>query len=57
MNIIAWWRCRIWGFCPECNSDAPKLWDCKICNWDTNSPFNIKKRKKYWKKFKNNKNK
>lgn len=21
-----------WGFCPECNSDAPKLYDCRICD-------------------------
>lgn len=21
------------GFCPKCNSDAPELYDCKVCNW------------------------
>jgi hypothetical protein len=21
------------GFCPQCNSDTPKLYDCKICCW------------------------
>jgi hypothetical protein len=22
-----------WGFCPECNSDAPKLYDCRVCKY------------------------
>lgn len=24
-------RCFVWGFCPECNSDAPAIDNCKIC--------------------------
>lgn len=28
-------RCFLWGFCPECNSDAPKLYDCKVCHYYT----------------------
>ncbi len=23
-----------WGFCPECNSDAPKLYECPVCDWN-----------------------
>lgn len=52
MRILAWWRCMVWGFCPNCNSDAPKLYECKVCNWDTKSPFGRKKRIKYWEKYK-----
>ena len=22
----------IFGFCPECNSSAPEMYDCKVCN-------------------------
>ena len=26
-------RWRAWlGFCPRCNSDAPHVYDCEICN-------------------------
>lgn len=38
----------IFGFCPECNSSAPKLYNCPICHGDKTSPFNNKKRKYYW---------
>ncbi len=24
-------RCFLWGFCPECNSDAPAIDNCPIC--------------------------
>lgn len=24
-------RCRIFHFCPQCNSDAPQKYDCTIC--------------------------
>lgn len=23
-----------WGFCPNCNSDAPELYDCPICEYN-----------------------
>jgi hypothetical protein len=45
-------RIKVWGFCPSCNSDAPKLYDCKVCEWDRYSPFDKIKRKKYWDKWK-----
>ena len=51
-KIKGWLRIWIWGFCPACNSSAPNLYDCKVCNFDTHSPFSYNKRKLYWKKFK-----
>lgn len=37
MSFIDWlvfrrgmWRIW-WGFCPECNSDAPELYSCRFC--------------------------
>lgn len=24
--------CFIWRLCPECNSDAPKIDNCKVCH-------------------------
>lgn len=30
MRLLAWWR-LLWGFCPECNSDAPELYTCLVC--------------------------
>lgn len=49
--FIGWTRI-IWGFCPYCNSDAPVLYDCPICEYDTSSPFNKAKRIYYWSRFK-----
>lgn len=37
-KINGWVRLYIWGVCPECNHDAPKLYDCKICNYYINLP-------------------
>lgn len=51
-RFSAWKRVKICGFCPACNSDAPKLYDCKVCNYDTTSPFNRAKRKEYWNNWK-----
>lgn len=51
-RFSAWIRIWVWGFCPACNSDAPKLYDCKVCEWDTNSPFNRAKKKEYWNNWK-----
>lgn len=27
-----WWRWRFLGFCPNCNSDAPNMYDCDVCD-------------------------
>ena len=29
-KILGKWR-LLFGFCPECNSDAPKLYECPVC--------------------------
>ena len=52
LKYISGWHSYIWGYCPECNSDAPELYDCSVCEWDTMSPFRRVKKKKYWNKFK-----
>jgi len=52
IHANAWVRINIWGFCPECNSDAPEIDNCKVCNWDTGSPFGKSKRAEYWHKYK-----
>lgn len=44
-NIHSWCRIWIWGFCPKCNSDAPDLYECPVCEWDTKSPFGKHKKK------------
>ena len=31
--INGWFRLNLWGVCPECNHDAPKLYDCPICKY------------------------
>lgn len=30
MGLAAWWR-LLWGCCPKCNSDAPEIDDCSVC--------------------------
>ena len=32
--LIALWR-RVWGLCPECNSDAPYKDVCEVCKHGT----------------------
>jgi hypothetical protein len=47
------WR-LLFGFCPKCNSDAPEIYDCMICDWYRTSekgmPSNGVKRQ-WWNKF------
>lgn len=50
--IRAYCRVMIWGFCPHCNSSAPLLYDCPVCNYDTKNPFIMSKRKELWGKWK-----
>jgi hypothetical protein len=58
IRIVIFWlfvggkRIWVWGFCPACNSDAPELYECKVCKWDTHSPFNKAKKKEYWNNWK-----
>ena len=32
-KVNGWFRLWVFGVCPECNHDAPQLYDCKICNY------------------------
>jgi len=44
---------QIWGFCPKCNSDAPKIYDCSICSdLPKLHPPNYFVKQERWKKFK-----
>ncbi len=52
--FIGRWR-LLWGNCPACNSDAPKQYDCKICDWKLRNTVyegmsgrTEKEDKKYW---------
>ena len=56
---IGWIRLWIWGVCPECTHDAPKLYDCNICGYYEKLPRyrseqNIIQKKKIWTKFLDN---
>jgi hypothetical protein len=31
-KLNAFTRCFLWGVCPKCNSDAPEIDTCKVCN-------------------------
>lgn len=31
--IRGWVRLWIWSVCPSCNHNAPKLYDCNICEY------------------------
>jgi len=56
-HYTAWKRVILHGYCPECNSSAPKLYDCPICNYDTHSPFSRERRKELWEKWKKHRRK
>jgi hypothetical protein len=45
-----------WDLCPECNSDAPELYDCPVCNYYSSADGNpwppTKETKNvWWKRF------
>lgn len=43
-----------WGLCPKCNSDAPELYDCNVCNWYTTSKHGMPNKylkRIWWKRF------
>ena len=31
-KLIGRWR-LFWGNCPQCNSDAPEMYECDICDY------------------------
>lgn len=46
--------CRyLFGFCPNCNSTAPKMYDCDICDFKKNYNNRPKKedREYWWNRF------
>lgn len=56
-KINGWFRLFVWGVCPECNHDAPKLYNCPVCNYYGSLPRyrseqTKKQRKIVWEKFK-----
>jgi len=48
-KLIGRWR-LLFGFCPACNSDAPELYDCRVCNWYITSEMGMPttETKKIW---------
>jgi len=48
-------RLWIWGLCPKCNSDAPELYDCPVCEYYKYVPrYKVTRiqKKIAWKRFK-----
>lgn len=43
----------LFGNCPKCNSDAPKMWNCNVCDFKLNYNNRSKKedRKYWWNRF------
>jgi hypothetical protein len=56
-KIIGKWRLLL-GNCPNCNSDAPKMYDCNICDFKDNYHGRTKKedRQYWWNRFIQNHN-
>lgn len=54
--INGWCRLFIWSNCPECNADAPKYYDCEVCNQyhlkQRYARLNKRFKKQFWKRFK-----
>lgn len=52
-KVVGRWR-MFWGFCPQCNSDAPELDTCTVCGCgliqDGYPPSKFTKRM-WWKNF------
>ncbi len=50
--FIGRWRI-LWGNCPACNSDAPKIYDCNICDFKKNYNGRTKSddRQYWWNRF------
>ena len=43
--LRARWR-MLFDFCPNCNSDAPELYECVVCNWNKTDKVN------WWREYK-----
>jgi len=44
------WKRLLLGFCPKCNSDAPELYDCPVCEFYSGTYPPSKETKEKWKK-------
>jgi len=43
-----------WGFCPHCNSDAPELYDCPVCEYYRGAyPPSPETKQRWWSRFVN----
>ena len=51
-RLIGKWRLYM-NYCPECNSCAPKIHHCEVCNANTKAYFswNDDIKKAWWKKY------
>ena len=51
-RLVGKWRLYL-NYCPECNSCAPKIHHCDVCNADTKSYFSWSKEVKqnWWTKY------
>ncbi|HVF81421.1 MAG TPA: hypothetical protein VM884_05790 [Flavisolibacter sp.] len=51
-RLVGKWR-LYWNYCPECNSCAPKLHHCEVCNADTKSHYNWSKEveQTWWRRY------
>ncbi|HYO21571.1 MAG TPA: hypothetical protein VER36_04130 [Flavisolibacter sp.] len=51
-RLIGKWRLYL-NYCPECNSCAPKMHHCEVCNSDTKAYFDWTKdvEKAWWRKY------
>lgn len=60
LSVINWWIGKfrlLFKFCPECNSDAPKVYDCPVC-YDNREAFykwNDRIKSLWWYRYVNNK--
>ncbi len=54
-KLRGWWRAK-WGFCPECNNDAPELDSCRVCGGYSVAsggeyPHPKEAQERWWKRF------
>lgn len=55
--VRGWWRFKVWGLCPACNSDAPEVDGCQVCGgaWYETSEIEMQQRISrvlWWNRFK-----
>lgn len=53
-KLIGWWRLW-WHFCPACNSDAPEVDKCQVCEGYRTSrdgyPPSVETKARWWRRF------